>query len=195
MEQSTCLERKEVDKHKAPVAMGRTAHSGGTEPGWHLGGLTDRKSTRLNSSHRCISYAVFCLKKKKEAVDVRRVAGTHLERAVDIGKAVGVAIDEAIDWQVLLVGQEADKAPGRAGRNPAHLDDNAPCRFPKSMIIEALKHATGFNGEHETCIGPEAQMFDRARNAIGPTPQVGAVDLDGLFRRGIFVDNGEPTSD
>src|SRR5437762_3365652 len=26
---------------------------------------TDRKSTRLNSSHRCISYAVFCLKKKK----------------------------------------------------------------------------------------------------------------------------------
>src|ERR1017187_2701909 len=25
---------------------------------------TDRKSTRLNSSHRCISYAVFCLKKK-----------------------------------------------------------------------------------------------------------------------------------
>src|SRR5437764_10292810 len=28
--------------------------------------LPDRKSTRLNSSHRCISYAVFCLKKKKK---------------------------------------------------------------------------------------------------------------------------------
>src|SRR5437879_8676490 len=28
--------------------------------------LVDRKSTRLNSSHRCISYAVFCLKKKKK---------------------------------------------------------------------------------------------------------------------------------
>src|SRR5437764_2896862 len=27
--------------------------------------VIDRKSTRLNSSHRCISYAVFCLKKKK----------------------------------------------------------------------------------------------------------------------------------
>src|SRR5437867_9848495 len=26
----------------------------------------DRKSTRLNSSHRTISYAVFCLKKKKQ---------------------------------------------------------------------------------------------------------------------------------
>src|SRR5438094_7221216 len=29
---------------------------------WNL----DRKSTRLNSSHRTISYAVFCLKKKKK---------------------------------------------------------------------------------------------------------------------------------
>src|SRR2546429_7343745 len=28
----------------------------------------DRKSTRLNSSHRFISYAVFCLKKKTESV-------------------------------------------------------------------------------------------------------------------------------
>src|SRR5437763_2387765 len=30
----------------------------------------DRKSTRLNSSHRCISYAVFCLKKKN--LDIRK---------------------------------------------------------------------------------------------------------------------------
>src|SRR5438094_1301777 len=28
--------------------------------------IKDRKSTRLNSSHRTISYAVFCLKKKKK---------------------------------------------------------------------------------------------------------------------------------
>src|SRR2546422_5435488 len=32
----------------------------------------DRKSTRLNSSHGYISYAVFCLKKKKE---IKRTAG------------------------------------------------------------------------------------------------------------------------
>src|SRR5215510_3539557 len=31
-----------------------------------LAGLRDRKSTRLNSSHVAISYAVFCLKKKKQ---------------------------------------------------------------------------------------------------------------------------------
>src|SRR5215203_488446 len=31
----------------------------------HMGAPLDRKSTRLNSSHANISYAVFCLKKKK----------------------------------------------------------------------------------------------------------------------------------
>src|SRR5258707_5790168 len=31
----------------------------------------DRKSTRLNSSHANISYAVFCLKKKKKTMPVR----------------------------------------------------------------------------------------------------------------------------
>src|SRR2546429_4208044 len=33
----------------------------------HVGGTIDRKSTRLNSSHGYISYAVFCLKKKKKS--------------------------------------------------------------------------------------------------------------------------------
>src|SRR2546426_8089446 len=35
-----------------------------------LGGEQDRKSTRLNSSHLVISYAVFCLKKKKKVNEV-----------------------------------------------------------------------------------------------------------------------------
>src|SRR5258707_6096173 len=42
-------------------------HAGGavrSDPGRH--GAGDRKSTRLNSSHANISYAVFCLKKKKK---------------------------------------------------------------------------------------------------------------------------------
>src|SRR5438094_4903883 len=37
-----------------------------TADGQDLG--SDRKSTRLNSSHRTISYAVFCLKKKKKKI-------------------------------------------------------------------------------------------------------------------------------
>src|SRR2546426_7180173 len=36
------------------------------------GGSGDRKSTRLNSSHLVISYAVFCLKKKKNNVTSTR---------------------------------------------------------------------------------------------------------------------------
>src|SRR5437762_6956168 len=36
----------------------------------------DRKSTRLNSSHRCISYAVFCLKKKKLIITTTELAYT-----------------------------------------------------------------------------------------------------------------------
>src|SRR5256885_12962953 len=36
----------------------------------HIG---DRKSTRLNSSHLVISYAVFCLKKKKDSILLSQV--------------------------------------------------------------------------------------------------------------------------
>src|SRR2546427_7984372 len=39
----------------------------------------DRKSTRLNSSHSQISYAVFCLKKKKHKIYRRKLA--HLEES------------------------------------------------------------------------------------------------------------------
>src|SRR5690348_18136227 len=58
--------------HCAPRAF-HTCHrhgfwKGHTPPGQSWGGpveeMEDRKSTRLNSSHPSISYAVFCLKKK-----------------------------------------------------------------------------------------------------------------------------------
>src|SRR3712207_7957303 len=38
----------------------------------------DRKSTRLNSSHANISYAVFCLKKKKRHVENMHLAATNV---------------------------------------------------------------------------------------------------------------------
>src|SRR5689334_24847092 len=38
----------------------------------------DRKSTRLNSSHRSISYAVFCLKKKTYATRATQTGRTHI---------------------------------------------------------------------------------------------------------------------
>src|SRR5437879_10537702 len=45
------------------MAIGRTFKEA-LQKGIRSMAITDRKSTRLNSSHRCISYAVFCLKKK-----------------------------------------------------------------------------------------------------------------------------------
>src|SRR5437879_8119688 len=47
------------------VGTNSVACQGGT-PNCSVSTAGDRKSTRLNSSHRCISYAVFCLKKKKK---------------------------------------------------------------------------------------------------------------------------------
>src|SRR5690606_40564306 len=47
-----------VKQEHCPFAIGALA--------WNARSLEDRKSTRLNSSHVKISYAVFCLKKKKQ---------------------------------------------------------------------------------------------------------------------------------
>src|SRR5690606_41428524 len=50
---------------------GRTKMFNNTELRFRIADFnTDRKSTRLNSSHVKISYAVFCLKKKKKEEDV-----------------------------------------------------------------------------------------------------------------------------
>src|SRR5437762_11438212 len=46
------------------IGDGASAGRGGDGRIERIGKIEDRKSTRLNSSHRCISYAVFCLKKK-----------------------------------------------------------------------------------------------------------------------------------
>src|SRR2546422_4353122 len=54
------LDRRPHTRALRRHALWRLKETGGRD-----GDLTDRKSTRLNSSHGYISYAVFCLKKKK----------------------------------------------------------------------------------------------------------------------------------
>src|SRR5690625_1389955 len=46
--------------------FGPLANEGSEMAVWGVNVLGDRKSTRLNSSHVAISYAVFCLKEKKD---------------------------------------------------------------------------------------------------------------------------------
>src|SRR5256885_12738085 len=48
------------------IHVSRELGDGRRQTGFMAPVLEDRKSTRLNSSHLVISYAVFCLKKKKE---------------------------------------------------------------------------------------------------------------------------------
>src|SRR5437762_5919105 len=51
----------------------------------------DRKSTRLNSSHRCSSYAVFCLKKK---IDMSEATTGNGDGATTVAAGVSPAITE-----------------------------------------------------------------------------------------------------
>src|SRR5256885_8446188 len=44
----------------------------------------DRKSTRLNSSHLVISYAVFCLKKKKQHIKCINMYNNHNIRIIEV---------------------------------------------------------------------------------------------------------------
>src|SRR2546427_9526559 len=59
------------------MALPATVFSAGTS--------SDRKSTRLNSSHSQISYAVFCLKKKKKKKHIERPIHTrrHVHKRYD----------------------------------------------------------------------------------------------------------------
>src|SRR2546426_8789111 len=63
----------ERQRHAGHAARGSVetdiAFTGSRRP--HEDALQDRKSTRLNSSHLVISYAVFCLKKKKKNITIR----------------------------------------------------------------------------------------------------------------------------
>src|SRR2546421_1810649 len=62
----TTLFRSPVFDNQPCISMGELAIApSDTLQVWAGTGEEDRKSTRLNSSHDQISYAVFCLKKKK----------------------------------------------------------------------------------------------------------------------------------
>src|SRR5258707_11618604 len=77
-----CLSQPRADDDRAVADRGGLHRPGGAGADRHE--AADRKSTRLNSSHANISYAVFCLKKKKDrktcgfrADEETGTSGTH----------------------------------------------------------------------------------------------------------------------
>src|SRR2546427_6931736 len=70
-----------VGRLEAALAVGHRARERALDVAEHLAldqlSGEDRKSTRLNSSHSQISYAVFCLKKKKHTERTRRILPRH----------------------------------------------------------------------------------------------------------------------
>src|SRR5438132_2429285 len=61
----------------------------------------DRKSTRLNSSHTVISYAVFCLKKKNKKTKFHHGNSSELTSTTNGGSAVGTNIGENLPIIIL----------------------------------------------------------------------------------------------
>src|SRR2546430_11064523 len=75
----TTLFRSYLEKVGDALGLYRGAR-GFVHPGFFLD--QDRKSTRLNSSHSQISYAVFCLKKKKKTIDTWPFSNRQVKRCM-----------------------------------------------------------------------------------------------------------------
>src|SRR3990170_3971359 len=74
---------------------------------WHMPRWEDRKSTRLNSSHQIISYAVFCLK-KKNAGAARRPAPPWLRAGLRAGLRAALRAGAPVRVVLLREGGECE---------------------------------------------------------------------------------------
>src|SRR2546430_14525027 len=109
-----------------------------------LRSISDRKSTRLNSSHSQISYAVFCLKKKEDTKE-RRLAGA-------------VASEEAED--LALVDREGNAFEGF---RPSRI------RFPQCFDADDLHGPRPTGACYLRLLrGPPRQLPPGGRNAARP---------------------------
>src|SRR5256885_2384466 len=90
--------------------------------------MLDRKSTRLNSSHLVISYAVFCLKKKNTA-----------PRPADVGRVQSRPVRPIYPYHTTVVDLLFTSA-----REAIYLNPN-PLAI-KRLCVEVVQHADGHNG-------------------------------------------------
>src|SRR2546427_5416419 len=105
-----------ADPGRTPLGeLGSTITIVSVDPSGHTTWKVDRKSTRLNSSHSQISYAVFCLKKKKNT-------NTHIRTKQNSRKMMNpIALAEA---RGTLMGR----------RTKHHHSASQDCRAPGSTV-------------------------------------------------------------
>src|SRR6266850_1205945 len=97
-------------------------------------GLTpDRKSTRLNSSHLVISYAVFCLKKKTTAL-AAPPAAKATANSPDFAKARAEAQQILAD----LVRIDTSNPPGNESKAAEHIKALLATEGIESQIFESV---------------------------------------------------------
>src|SRR5438105_7336572 len=83
-----------------------------------LASIADRKSTRLNSSHEWISYAVFCLKKKNRKNTDSRAKGAESDKHRHLS--------ESPDRQFFSGTSTLRRAPRSAARGRGHRQAKPP---------------------------------------------------------------------
>src|SRR2546421_9543510 len=126
----------------------------------------DRKSTRLNSSHDQISYAVFCLKKKTN-ISQRRVTGHPVGLDRGLGKE-RLRADfpsrhlDVVERDAATVLREFERdRPAEAGRAARHDDDSSFDRLGGSLRLGSF-----LNGRRHR-VAPARRPGVRARRAQG----------------------------
>src|SRR2546429_234323 len=113
----------------------------------------DRKSTRLNSSHGYISYAVFCLKKKKNVATSEVPVPTHIAphlRAANANAAPSVP--------VVLIPSSPAGAPAAEGHTVLPADESSQTklsRLPRTLHSNRSSRNSGMNMRTLTNQSPE----------------------------------------
>src|SRR3989440_377265 len=130
-----------------------------------LAGCEDRKSTRLNSSHDQISYAVFCLKKKKD--DARCISErmsrllnhSHYRKSAFYirSKAANLEVESPL---------HALTSPSAATRTPSQILSAATARRLNTQPARLLAHTV----RHTTIVRPRGKLSLSFGDATTPFP-------------------------
>src|SRR5256886_8175724 len=132
--------------------------------------LSDRKSTRLNSSHSQISYAVFCLKKKRCLDELRRKRVIHFSELESVNDDEELSPLAAIPDNGPLPEELAEQSDLQY-----RLQDSIetlPIKF-RSVVLLRYAGQLSFSEIGQTLNMPEATAktyFQRAKPLLRPFP-------------------------